>query len=149
MGGIGVFLADGRSINVEPIRTEEGASNASEWRTIMTLPIKVRLKARSEGITTLADGAIKCREMRKKLRMTQAELAREMHTTATTISRWESGVVTIPKMRLAHIRAILANEQWMRDNCMDYDRKKPGPFQMKMPDAPKSTVSCWMYRPTI
>jgi transcriptional regulator with XRE-family HTH domain len=45
-----------------------------------------------------------CREF---LDLTQAQLAAELHTTTTSVSRWESEITPISAMTMAHLRRIV------------------------------------------
>jgi transcriptional regulator with XRE-family HTH domain len=44
---------------------------------------------------------------RKFLGFTQAQLAAELHTTTTSVSRWESEATPISAMTMAHLRQIM------------------------------------------
>ncbi len=49
-----------------------------------------------EGIAALLTGD-EVRRIRKRLRLTQADLARALGVTRVTVARWETGVYAIPE----------------------------------------------------
>lgn len=70
-----------------------------------------------------ADAAQMIRELRRRARLTQAELAQRLGTSQPAIARWESGRVDPGYDRVMDVAR--ACERWVIPRVVDYDREVP------------------------